>query len=146
MGRRSLKAQVYLTFCVPFLFTHSRVCIAFKIYLATEECSTYVQDYQIDLLGLKNVPALGRCARLSASPLDYENEVVRTVRGRSKYTLALNPHLCAAVTPRLGNKHNMKRLTQTERFSTTMFIGSLSSGADKAKINKMFWVLNLYLA
>ncbi len=86
MGRRSLKARVYFT-----------VCIAFKVYLAAEECSTCAQDYQLDLLGLKNVPALGRGARLSASPLDDENEVVRTVRGRSKYTLALNPNLRACV-------------------------------------------------
>ncbi len=39
--------------------------------------------------GLKKLPARGWDARLSASPLDDENDVMRTVRGRGrpKYTL-----------------------------------------------------------
>ncbi len=73
---------------------------AFKVYSATEEygrtSSTHAQNHQLDLHGLKKLPALGRGARLSASPLDDENGVIRTVRGRPKYTLALIL-ICACV-------------------------------------------------
>ncbi len=57
-----------------------------------------MQNHQLDLRGLKKLPALGRGVRLSASPLDDENDVIRTVcgRGRPKYTLALIL-ICACV-------------------------------------------------
>ncbi len=63
-------------------------CAAFKVYSAAEECgrtsSTHAQDHQLDLRGLKKLPALGWGVRLSVSPLDNENYVIRTVRGRPK--------------------------------------------------------------
>ncbi len=81
----------------------------------------------------------------SLSSLILQSVCATRLTGGNAYLQRPRGQLC--VTPRLGKKHNMKRLTRTERFSTTMFIGSLSSGADKAKItNKLFWVLKLYLA
>ncbi len=75
--------------------------------------STHVQDHQLDLRclnihlahallyahrlrGLKKLPARRRGARLSVSPLDDKNEVMRTVRGRGrpKNTLAFSQSVC----------------------------------------------------
>ncbi len=83
---------------VPFRLAHSRIRAAFKVYSAAEECgqttSTHAQYHQLDLRGLKKLLALGRGARLSVSSLDDENDVIRMVRGRPKYTLFL---ICACV-------------------------------------------------
>ncbi len=70
MRRRSLKARVYITFRIPFRLA------AVKVYSAAEEC------------GLKLL-ARGWDARLSASRLVDENDMMRTVHGWLKYTLAL---------------------------------------------------------
>ncbi len=112
VGFTGLKARVYFTFRVPFRLAHSRLCTAFNVYSTVDECgrtsSTHAQYYLLDLRclnnhlahallyahgprGLKKLPARGRGARLSASPPDDENDVMRTVRRRGwpKYTLAL---------------------------------------------------------
>ncbi len=98
MRRRSLKASSLSA----FRSAHSLVRAAFKVYSAAEECgrtsSTHAKNHQLDLRGLKKLPALGLGVRLSASPLDDENYVIRTVCGcgRLKYTLALIL-ICACV-------------------------------------------------
>ncbi len=52
---------------------------AFKVQKSGRTSSTHAQNHQLDLRGLKKLPALGRGVQLSASPLDDENYVIRTV-------------------------------------------------------------------
>ncbi len=62
--------------------------------------------------GLKNVPARGRGARLSASPPDDENEVIQTVCGRPKYTLAFSYGLSPIYTSASNLRRSLRRDAQ----------------------------------
>ncbi len=89
-----------------FLEEGGVICVSSCLYCYQTKCSTtccaclfmgffhlaHGLLYAHRLRGLKKLPARGRGPRLSASPPDHENDVMRTVRehGRPKYTLAFS--------------------------------------------------------
>ncbi len=100
MWRRSLKVRAYFTFRIPFRSV-SRTA-------ASAQHSKYTQPLKsadgrarhmhsttnLTCAVSKKLPAVGRGARLSVSPVDDESDVIRTVHGWPNYTLFL---ICARV-------------------------------------------------
>ncbi len=105
--------DLYFTLRIPFRLMHSSIHTAFKAYSSANKhrlpSSIHAQynclDWRLCFLflarallykGLKKMPARRWGARLSVSPPDDENDVMRTVRGRGwlKYTLAFRILCC----------------------------------------------------